>query len=337
MTTNTTPTQCTTQFTDDDDTTVVHSNCQKDRNIFTVGQNDQPFPSRQKTWAKMTQRMDLGPDALMNTAKIKIAVDMAIADAGATAHFAIPGAPVINTKIAATPLIINLPDGEQLHSTHTCELDIPWLPYEARKAHIVPGLQHTSLISIKVLCDAGCKVSYDEDKCKVYFKNKLVWHGGREPTTQLWVLPLCPKQADLPKIHDIVQAEAQLHYANNAYVTTSKAALIRYLHQALFSPTKATLLQAIQNNQLPTWPGLTADAVREYLPDTAPQTDKGHMKRNRKGIRSTRPTQDEAEQEKADMTPETVHEEHNHLFAATCHIDSKDGTIYADLTGNFPI
>ena len=125
MTTSTTPTQCTTQFTDDDDITVVHSNCQKDRNIFTVGQNDQPFPSRQKTWAKMTRRMNLGPDALMNTAKIKIAVDMAIANAGATAHFAIPGAPVINKKIAATPLIINLPDGEQLQSTHKCELDIP--------------------------------------------------------------------------------------------------------------------------------------------------------------------------------------------------------------------
>ena len=112
----------------------------------------------------MTQQMHLSPDALMNTAQIKIAVDMAIADAGATAHFAIPGAPVINKKIASNPLTINLPDGEQLHSTHTCELDIPWLPQAARIAHIIPGIQHTSLISIKVLCDMGCKVSYDDSK-----------------------------------------------------------------------------------------------------------------------------------------------------------------------------
>ena len=62
----------------------------------------------------MTDKMKLGPNTLMNTAKIKIAVDMAITDAGATAHFVIPGAPVINKKIATTPLIINLPDGEQL-------------------------------------------------------------------------------------------------------------------------------------------------------------------------------------------------------------------------------
>jgi hypothetical protein len=118
MTAITTPTQCTKQFIDDDDVTVVTSNCTQDRPIFNIKQNNTPFPSRTKTWAKMTQQMKLGPDALMNTAKIKIAVDMAIADADATAHFAIPGAPVINKKIASTPLVINLPDGEQLQSTH---------------------------------------------------------------------------------------------------------------------------------------------------------------------------------------------------------------------------
>ena len=126
----------------------------------------------------------------METAKIKIAINMVIVEAGATAHFAVPGMPVINQKVPTTPLIINLPEGEQLKSTHTCELDIPWLPKAAREAHIVPGLMHTSLILIKTLCDAGCKVSYDDKKCKVYFKRKVVWHGGREPTTELWMLPL---------------------------------------------------------------------------------------------------------------------------------------------------
>jgi hypothetical protein len=226
MTTLTTPTQCIQQNKDDDDITIITSNTAQNRPVFKVKPNHTPFPSRTKAWTKVTDGMRFGPQVLMNTAKIKIAVDMAIADAGATAHFAIPGAPVLNKQIAITPLIINLPDGEQLRSSHTCELDITWLPRAARMAHIVPGLQHTSLISIKVLCDAGCKVSYNDEKCKVYFKNKLVWHGGREPTTQLWVLPLCPKQADLPNLHDIVRAEANIHCANNAFATTSKAAFI---------------------------------------------------------------------------------------------------------------
>ena len=68
---------------------------------------------------------------------------------------------------------------------------------------------------------------------------------------------------------------------------TSKESLIRYLHQCLFSPTKKTLVKAIENNQLTAWPGLTADAVRKHIPESAPATDKGHMKRQCKGIRST--------------------------------------------------
>ena len=68
---------------------------------------------------------------------------------------------------------------------------------------------------------------------------------------------------------------------------STKESLIKYLHQALFSPAKATLIKAIKNNQFASWPGLTADAVKKYLPDSSLATDKGHMKRQKKGIRST--------------------------------------------------
>jgi hypothetical protein len=60
---------------------------------------------------------------------------------------------------------------------------------------------------------------------------------------------------------------------------------VQFLHQCLFSPPKITLLKAIENNQLATWP-LTAEAVKKYLPDKSPATDKGSMKRQRQGIRS---------------------------------------------------
>ena len=75
--------------------------------------------------------------------------------------------------------------------------------------------------------------------------------------------------------------------AENAYAMTSKELLIRYLHQFLFSQTKKTVVKAIENNQLTTWPGLTVDAVRKHLPDYAPATDKSHIKRQRKGVCST--------------------------------------------------
>ena len=69
---------------------------------------------------------------------------------------------------------------------------------------------------------------------------------------------------------------------------TSKEELIRYLHQCLFCPPKQTLLKAIKNNQLATWTGLTTEAVQKCLPDSCPATDKGHMKRQQKGIISTK-------------------------------------------------
>ena len=102
---------------------------------------------------------------------------MAIADAGATGHFVLPSTPVTDISPATKPLAINLTDGETIKSTHTCKLEIPWLPDESKISHIVPGLVHSSLVSIKFLCDAGCKVIYERYTCNVYFNKKLVWQG----------------------------------------------------------------------------------------------------------------------------------------------------------------
>ena len=107
---------------------------------------------------------------------IQISKDLGIAAAGATGHFLQPGAPAGREK---KPISISQPDGGKLESTHECEIDNPKLPQEARKEHIVPGLSHTSLISIKMLIDAGCFVTYSE-KVLVYYKDKVVWTGPRE-------------------------------------------------------------------------------------------------------------------------------------------------------------
>jgi hypothetical protein len=80
-----------------------------------------------------------------------------------------------------------------------------------------------------------------------------------------------------------------------------------------------------------------AKAVQKYLPDTLSQTDKGHMKHKRKGLCSTKSHSKENAKTMEDMTPVKVAETHNHLFAAMCTVNPKDGTMYLDLTGNFPI
>ena len=152
---------------------------------------------------------------------------------------------------------------------------------------------------------------------------------------------------------------------NNAFHTTTKVELIKYLHQAAFSPVKATWKKAIENGHFTTWPGLTTEAVEKYLPRHSPATDKGHMSRQKQGIRPTkadkwaakklREWRQESSEEAAawlnseeaaeDMAPKQEESKMNELFCATLtidpkdckEIDPKDGTTYMDCTGKFPV
>ena len=64
-----------------------------------------------------------------------------------------------------------------------------------KEAHIVPELAHASLISTRNVCDAGCNVSFDIDKCRVYYEGKLVVTGRRDGTTALRKLSINPSGA----------------------------------------------------------------------------------------------------------------------------------------------
>ena len=118
---------------DDDDKTTVTSNTSQNSStptdVLNYKEVNTSFPTRQKAWAKIIELERLketeNAETIFNTSSIRIAVDQAIADAGATGHFMVPGAPVIDVKPTTKPLIINLTDGETIKSTHTCRLNIP--------------------------------------------------------------------------------------------------------------------------------------------------------------------------------------------------------------------
>ena len=117
---------------DDDDKTIITSNTTtnirgKQRPPFF---HQKGYQSNAGAWKTMLAAHENShgpmPQTMLTTGGIRIAVDMAVADAGATSHFVLPGAPVINITPTKTPLIITLPDGQTLQSTHTCILDAPW-------------------------------------------------------------------------------------------------------------------------------------------------------------------------------------------------------------------
>ena len=99
------------------------------------------------------------------------------------------------------------------------------------------------------------------------------------------------------------------------------------------------LVKAINNNQFTTWPGLTAHATVKYLQDT-PATDKGHMKRLRQKntIKKVKTTDNTFCATVHNGTnPSKNNRKFNQVFCYSGYIDKKEGTIYVDLTGKFPI
>jgi hypothetical protein len=92
----------------------------------------------------------------------------AIADSGATQIFIMDGTPVNNKRPTKHPLKVALADGRKVMSTHICDVDIPGLPV-ILTGHIIPELSVASLFGIRVLTDVGCTVTFDVDKCVVYF------------------------------------------------------------------------------------------------------------------------------------------------------------------------
>jgi hypothetical protein len=213
---------------------------------------------------------------------------------------------------------VRLPNGATMESSHTADLDIPELNAAASKAHVFPGMAHHSLLSVGQLCDEGYIVTFRQDTVTICnSESSKLLSGPRDETTGLWRINL--KQTNKHKPDPI---------ANNLYELRSTGALIHYLHKALFSPTKAAMLQAVKDGHLITWPGLTEAAINKHLKLT-PATAMGHMNQRRQNIRSTPKAPTEKQQ-----PPDTDLGTKTHLVYAVV-VDQ--GQLYTGLTGKFPV
>ena len=199
----------------------------------------------------------------------------------------LPGAPVDDIEVAQTPIEIEMPNGIIERSTHTCNLRLPNLPKQVKKAHIVPGLSHSSLISIKQLCKGGCSVIFKNKICEVWYEGTLILTRRNSGPGGLWILPIDGRanleDEEFPQCR---QSTPDL-MAATVYTLPYKQQKIKYMHQTFFAMPQATLEKAISNNQLKGFPMMTLKDLRRHLPPS-PATPKGRMKRPKGGIRSTR-------------------------------------------------
>ena len=88
------------------------------------------------------------------------------------------------------PLIDHPPNGDKVKSTHICTLDLPKLPPGAQIAHIVPGLVLHSLLSIGIMCNAGCTVTFTKINCAIAYFGHIIICVHKCTRTSLWMVPI---------------------------------------------------------------------------------------------------------------------------------------------------
>jgi hypothetical protein len=105
-------------------------------------------------------------------------------------------------------------------------------------------------------------------------------------TTETPILQGCkPRGAKLWTIS--VESETNTEQTNNAYHLPLISQTVKYHHAAAGVPVADTWIKAIEAGNYNTWPTITPSTVQRHFPESD-KTQKGHMKKQHQGVRSTR-------------------------------------------------
>ena len=237
--------------------------------------------------SNLSSKQQNAASAIPRAVKFTVPTSHSIADTGATSIFVMAGTPMNNVRTTAAPLSINLPNGGIVKSTHVCDIIIPGLP-KILTGHIVPGLAMASLLGIRVLCKAGCEVTFTDATCEVKYDNKIILQGAKDPSTDLWTLPITHEAIQAQINNMVVKDQSDHKNPNHVSVAAfthsirTRENAVKFAHQSLGNPRISTLLKALKKNFLKGCPNMTIELVNKYL-NASPATTKGHMKRPKKG------------------------------------------------------
>ena len=216
-----------------------------------------------------------------------------------------------------------IPNGTNITAHAHYNMHLKNVSSKASEADILPTFKH-SLLSVGQLCDDDCTAIFSKDKCTVYNKqNEPVITGRRNHSTGLY-------EQVIPK-----HSTQTIHQANAVLPTANVQEQIEYLHQCAFSPTPRTWIQVVKKGHFKTWPGVTVNAIQQYLPKSE-ATTMGHLDQQRKNTQSTKSQEDDHET----MTSPSPLEkglQTQAMYAATICYNAPTGKLYTDLTGQFPV
>ena len=255
--------------------------------------------------------------------------DEALLDSGATSSFVQSAKDVQLT--GTSNKLVRAADGGLMPAHSTGLLTLSTLRKGAREALVVPGLKTQALMSVSPLANNGYTTIFhpyqqgvtvhDADSFRLTVTSPPVLQGCRN-TAGLWTVPLTDG-ATISRGHPVYEA------ALSVYDLPSTKEVVRFLHAALGFPTKATLLTAAQNGNLVTFPGLTPDNINKHFPESE-ETQKGHMRQTRQGVRSTKVPDEDAVLETKPQPGVKHKDAYLRVFDATRK------TMYTDQSGPFP-
>jgi hypothetical protein len=150
------------------------------------------------------------------------------------------------------------------------------LSYKAQTAFVLDDLQTGTLVSLAQLCDDDCIAIFNKYEVRIIKKDEIIITGKRM-SNGLWSIPI---NGDPPAPH---QANGILR------LDKPRQELAAYHHAALGSPATSTLLRAIRQGRLHTFPGLTTSLIIKHLPKSM-ATTLGHQDQEFKNVRSTTTT-----------------------------------------------
>ena len=210
-----------------------------------------------------------------------------------------------------------------MDSIATKEININLLlSKKGKTASVMPDMK-TNLISVPQLSDNGCVCQLHGTKVIATCGDTTVI-SNRDEETGLWTIPIETKNENATTITELENSnqtgmnkkrirkkkrnkssrdrrkkllqlvnkttniikQPTLEVAYNAYQQKLSAHLMAYLHVCMGAPVVKTYINAIKNNWLSTFLGLTVEAVKQHLPKII-QTTMGHMHQVRQNIRPT--------------------------------------------------
>jgi hypothetical protein len=188
--------------------------------------------------------------------------------------------------------VFMLPDKMKIKATKKMQLKHN-LWDRASKMNIMPNL-HTMLISVPKMAEHGYIAVFDKNEARINDGTTTKLTVSGDPIivapwcddTGLWKMELYLDYKILGRKYP-EQFIAGGNKANAIFDLPNTRQSLLYYHALAGFPVKKTFLDVVRAGNYAMWPGLTTTLIAKHFPNLE-ETQKGHMKGQRKGIRSTK-------------------------------------------------